>query len=61
MNFHVCPICGLQNECMVEEQATNCWCMTVIVPKALLAQLADKDLNARCICKKCIEQHEKKN
>lgn len=60
MNEHVCPICGLQNECMIED-AGNCWCMTVEVPKTLLAQLADDDRNVRCICKTCIEKHQKKN
>lgn len=59
MDERICPICGLKNECMVDAPAGSCWCMTVEVPRTLLAQLADSDKNARCICRNCIEQHQK--
>ena len=58
MNEQVCPICGLFNKCLVED-AENCWCMTIEVLKALIAQLTAVDRDVRCICKNCIEQYEK--
>ncbi|MGN7478729.1 cysteine-rich CWC family protein [Solibacillus silvestris] len=52
MNEQQCPICYGTNACNVED-AKNCWCMKVKIPKQLLDKMDGKS----CICQKCIEKY----
>ena len=57
---NVCPICQQDNHCDVQN-AQQCWCMTVTIPKELIVQLPKELQGEQCICKQCIMNYNNLN
>lgn len=57
MSEKLCPICGQNNACNVED-AKNCWCMNLTIPQSLL-DLVPKE-HQSCICADCVQNYMKK-
>jgi hypothetical protein len=58
-----CPICGDLNECatVADPDATECWCEAVKFPQDLLARVPENAVARVCVCRRCIEKHNKEN
>ncbi|PCI14415.1 MAG: hypothetical protein COB71_03420 [Thiotrichales bacterium] len=57
-----CPLCGGQNRCQSEMaqacQDGPCWCRAETFPAVLLARLAEKERDVRCLCLSCLRAFE---
>jgi len=56
-NPSLCPLCQQPNDCQLCTTAAYkgaCWCMTVEIPEALLAQVPADSRNKACICRDCV-------
>ena len=52
-----CPLCGGPNACQLCSLDTHkgpCWCASVEMPAALLAQVPEQLRHRACICQKCL-------
>ncbi|WP_414479140.1 cysteine-rich CWC family protein [Reinekea sp.] len=54
-----CPLCNAENRCASAltkdaDDVSECWCMTVTIPPALLAQVPRAQRNRSCICAACV-------
>ena len=54
-----CPLCSADNRCASAlsngaDDVSECWCMTVKIPPALLARVPSKQRNRSCICAACV-------
>jgi hypothetical protein len=52
----ICPLCGQDNNCQHNQE---CWCHTVKFPKQILDLIPDDKKGKACICKACLEKHQK--
>lgn len=53
-----CPLCGGPNGCAPAVSGTfdsPCWCTTVEIPAAVLAQVPAAQRGQACICRACAE------
>lgn len=53
----ICPLCGQDNNC--QHGQGDCWCSTVEFPKDILELIPDDKKGKTCICKSCLEKHQK--
>jgi len=56
-NTKNCPLCQQDNSCRAAQRQNDCWCRSLIIPQGLLDELAEKDIDVRCICKQCITRY----
>ncbi|MCM3785643.1 cysteine-rich CWC family protein [Neobacillus mesonae] len=56
INPLICPLCGNSNGCAYAsgKPHTECWCMTLAVPKELLARIPAEQRRKACVCEACI-------
>lgn len=52
----ICPLCGKDNNC---QHGPDCWCHAVEFPKHILDLIPDDKKGKACICKSCLEKHQK--
>jgi hypothetical protein len=54
----MCPKCGNENHCALEngENPIDCWCMKIIISKAIIIHIEKKYSNQPCLCKPCLEE-----
>ncbi|MFW7381929.1 MAG: cysteine-rich CWC family protein [Oligoflexus sp.] len=58
----LCPLCGQGNNCHpANGKISPCWCRQESFPKDLLAKVPSQDQGCVCICRACVEQHQKGN
>ncbi|HGX93298.1 MAG TPA: DNA or RNA helicase of superfamily II [Candidatus Tenderia sp.] len=51
-----CPLCGQANQCgATRDDGRGCWCQSLSIPAALLAQLPPETRDKACICRSCID------
>ena len=55
----ICPLCGQDNNC--QHGQGGCWCDTVKFPKHILDLIPNDKKGKACICKSCLEKHQKGN
>ena len=50
-----CPLCGRSNQCAVSAALPpeECWCMSVSIAPAALAQIPDSARGQSCLCPAC--------
>ena len=61
-NALICPLCQAVNRCASAastnrssaDKAADCWCMALVIPPTLLAQVPSAQRNRACICATCI-------
>lgn len=53
----ICPLCGQDNNC--QHGQAECWCDTVVFPKYILDLIPSNKRGKACICKSCLEKHQK--
>lgn len=53
-DIRTCPICGEDNGC---KNSKECWCHSVIIPKALIEMVPEEKKGKACICKSCVENY----
>jgi hypothetical protein len=53
----ICPLCGQYNNCQHGQGA--CWCDAVKFPKNILDLIPSDKKGKACICKSCLEKHQK--
>lgn len=58
MSKGICPICKKENKCaaVLGTDPMKCWCMTINVPKELLATIPEEERGKSCVCKECVEK-----
>ncbi|MFT7698033.1 MAG: hypothetical protein ACI9RY_001533 [Reinekea sp.] len=57
-NALICPLCQAVNRCASAassaDKAADCWCMALVIPPTLLAQVPSAQRNRACICATCV-------
>lgn len=63
MSKSLCPLCGQENNCVVEKglDPATCWCMFTKVPSELLDSVPESERRKSCICKECINKYNEEN
>ncbi|WP_082034071.1 cysteine-rich CWC family protein [Cohnella kolymensis] len=55
-----CPICGQTNNCgNLSADTEPCWCTQENFPEKLFALVPPELLNKSCICKACLDRHNR--
>ncbi len=53
INEKLCPFCGKNNGCMVDEK-TACWCYDFPIPEELREYIPLEKRMKACVCKDCM-------
>jgi len=51
-----CPLCGEDNNCQNDR---NCWCHSVRIPEHIFKLIPADKIGKACVCRKCIEKHQR--
>ena len=59
MDRSICPLCGMPNDCHMEngKDPANCWCKDTLFPEGLLLMVPEKKKRNACICRSCVEKY----
>ncbi|WP_268797681.1 cysteine-rich CWC family protein [Pseudomonas huanghezhanensis] len=55
-SLDTCPVCGFSNRCTLADPRTAdapCWCFSVEIDPAVLANLPEALRNKACLCPRC--------
>lgn len=59
MDRSICPLCGMPNDCHMEngKDPSVCWCKDTHFPEELILMVPEQLKRNACICRNCVEKY----